>query len=422
MCQLDGLSRMPYKVEVIKSEDNGERVVLVLDESGMPHDLISRYLLRGLFNRSSKTILNQARNICQLYQWGDELGINIEERIYSGEIFGITEIDSLVRYLSLNRRQMRILKGTSSKDTIIPFAGYVTADMQKQKIDDIARYFKWIGSLSLENRSINDPFYTSIGPAMDDLKDRLDALKVRGSSQPRVGLKEDEQQFLISITSPNNKNNPFEHRTRVRNHLIFKMLLLCGARLGELLSLKPEQCKLAGDSPYIIISQNTTKHLDPRKLPPESKTLSRRIYITPELASDIDSYINNERKARGKAAKRAAPYLFLNTWRTPSPMTQSAVQHMCKILRERFPDKLANLHPHRLRHTFNDNLHMMFFNKMGNEAFLKMQRWLNGWVDDSEQGYTYTHLAMELQGKRMLIHLQESIMKGDYEHLHINEY
>ncbi|MGN4936471.1 hypothetical protein ACTFBW_22960 [Aeromonas rivipollensis] len=83
---------MTYKVEVIKSEDSGERYILVLDESGMPHDLISRYLLRGMSSRSSKTVLNQARNICQLYRWGDELGINIEERIYSGEILGYQKL------------------------------------------------------------------------------------------------------------------------------------------------------------------------------------------------------------------------------------------------------------------------------------------------------------------------------------------
>ncbi|MGN4936472.1 hypothetical protein ACTFBW_22965 [Aeromonas rivipollensis] len=80
---------------------------------------------------------------------------------------------------------MKALKETSSSDIITPFAGYVTADMQKQKIDDVTRYFIWLGDLSLEGRFINDPFYTLMGSAMEDLKDRLDALKVREGANKR---------------------------------------------------------------------------------------------------------------------------------------------------------------------------------------------------------------------------------------------
>ncbi|MDN3632566.1 site-specific integrase [Vibrio lentus] len=406
---------MSYQVSVWRIDDNGERAVVVVDDQGIPHDQVSRYLLGKRNNRATKTVLNLGKNVCQLYRWSEELGIDIEDRIKSGQIFGITEIDSLVAYLSMNQRQLKKQnEEQGNDDCVLSFAGYVTASVLAQKIDVAKDYFKWLGNLAIEGRLVTDPYYAAIGPAIKDLNDALDARKVTGTKKARIGLTVEEQQFLLSVTHPEHSQNPFESRTRIRNHLIFKLLMLCGVRLGELLALGTINCHLLGDDPYLRFGQNLTKEVDPRSIPPEAKTLPRNIYLTAELAAEVDSYIMNERKARGRIARKAPPYVFLNTLKEPAPMTEGSIYHMCQLLREKFPKQLANLHPHRLRHSFNDNLALMFADSAGDEEFLKLQRWLNGWSNSSKEGQTYTLRSTEIRGQRCLQMLQENILKGNY--------
>lgn len=404
---------MSYTAKVFRLDDTGERAILVVDENGMPVDLPCRYLLSKRDSRATKTVLNLGKNICQLYRWADECGFDIYDRIRSGHIFGITELDSLVKYLSLNRRQ--VVKQKSSNGNVTAFAGYVSGSMLVQKIDAVTNYFNWLGRLAIEGRLITDPYYAAITPAIKDLNEQLDARKIRTKSKPQVGLTKEEQQFLLKVTHPDYPDNPFELRTRVRNYLIIKTLLLCGVRLGELLALKIEYCHLIGGEPYLYFGQNITKEKDPRKLPPEAKTLGRKIYITNMLATEVDGYILNERKYRGREARKVASYVFLNTNKQPAPMTEGAIYHMIYLLQKKFPDELGNLHPHRLRHAFNDNLVITFADSMPEEEFLKLQRWLNGWTDDSKEGRTYTYLSQEMRAQQCLKQIQDNIINGFYQ-------
>lgn len=403
---------MGYTAKLLRIDDTGERAVLIVDDVGMPIDLPSRYLLGKRESRSARTVLNLAKNVCQLLRWADENNLDIDDRIRSGHIFGIVEIDSLEKYLLLNRKE--VAKQKNSQGNVIAFAGYVSASMLRQKIDASKDYFKWLGQLALEGRLITDPYYAAIGPAMVTLVDQLDARKVKCATPPRIGLTEKEQQFLLEVVSPENPDNPFSQATRVRNYVMIKLLLLCGIRLGELLALKSEDCHLNGNEPYLYFSQNITKEKDPRTLPPEVKTLARKIYLTPELAVEVDSYINNERKARGRAARKAASYVLLNTRKKPAPMTEGAVYHLIQHLRDKFPEELGGLYPHRLRHTFNDNLVHALAESMPEEQFLRLQRWLNGWADDSKEARTYTRRSTAILAQRALTQVQENIIGGHH--------
>jgi integrase len=402
---------MTYKAKIIKLDDTGERAILIVDGIGMPVDLPSRYLLGKRETLATQTVLNLGKNICQLYYWADENSCDIYERIRSGYVFGITEIDSLFKYLALNRRQVVNQKATDNNVTA--FAGYVSGSMLSQKIDAITGFLSWLGELAVEHRHITDPYYAAIRPAMVDLKEQLNARKVKSVVKPRIGLDDKQQSFLLKVIEPNASLNPFDKRTRDRNYLIIKILLTCGVRLGELLALKNENCHLNGDEPYLYFGHNITKENDPRKMPPDAKTVGRKIYITKNIAAEIDRYINTVRKVRGRAARKAASYLFLNTNIKPAPMTEGAIYHLIGSLRSKFSE-LADLHPHRLRHTFNDNLVIMFADSMPEEEFLKLQRWLNGWTDDSHEGGTYTHRSQQLRGQRCLIMMQENIIEGNF--------
>ena len=412
---LSNSTGMKYNAKLLRIDDTGERAVLLVDDIGMPSDLPSRFLLGKRETRSTKTVLNLAKNICQLHRWADESGFDLNERIRSGHIFGITEIDSLAKYLSLNRRQ--VAKRKNSEESVVAFAGYVSGSMLGQKIDTVTSYFTWLGKLAIEGRLITDPYYSAIGPAIKDLNAALDTKKVESKSKPRIGLTEKEQQFLLETTNPEHPENPFEMRTRVRNHLIIKLLLLCGIRLGELLSLKVENCHLIGDEPYLYFGHNITKEKDPRALPPDAKTLGRKIFVTSELAAELDSYVMNERKARGRVARKVVSYVFLNTNKKPAPMTEGAIYHLIQQLKKKFPDELGDLYAHRLRHSFNDNLVLAFADSMSEEEFLKLQRWLNGWSDESKEGRTYTHRSQEIRVQRCLTVVQDNIINGIYQKL-----
>ena len=123
-----------------------------------------------------------------------------------------------------------------------------------------------------------------------------------------------------------------------------------------------------------------------------------------------DNYIRTERKQRGRASAKAAPYLFLNSNVSPKPMTIRGLSHICERIRALDPDMLKSLYPHLLRHTFNDLLVLMSGLNVDSEEFKNLQRELCGWSGDSNQGKNYTKRAREILASQCLQKMEDQFM------------
>ncbi|MEJ1407321.1 MAG: site-specific integrase [Candidatus Sedimenticola sp. (ex Thyasira tokunagai)] len=409
---------MSYRVRMIVSEDSGSRFPLLFSEVGLPIDIANRFLLTRAFGSGYKTVENLAKNILQLYRWADtqkaSVTNEIYERIKSGYLYSHEEVDSLVRYLSKNQRNLY-------KDSnVLEFESYVSGAVLNQKIDAVKVYLKFLGGQGQARRSITDPYYDRIQASVSNLCEALESRKVGELKEPKEGLSHKQQVFLLNCIEPESVNNPFSPRTQYRNYLIIKILYLTGMRSGELLSLRIENCDLKGDEPFLRIVQNTEKQQDPRLRPPEVKTVGRKCYILRSLADEIDHYILIDRKMRGRAARKQPPYLFLGTHKDPKPLSQSSLNGIFSTLREKFMSEVGHIHPHLLRHTFNDNLLRTVGKDMETVEFEKLQRHLCGWASNSEQALKYEQRALAELGRRKLMELQTDLMgtQDDKKELH----
>jgi hypothetical protein len=110
---------MRFVSKIIVMPDHNERTSIIIDSTtGLPADTPTTYLiLNYLGYRSYNTIESKAKNIAQLWNWLDQNGINLSERMLEGDVLTMEEVASLSKWLSINRsnakaKNIRVTGGT----------------------------------------------------------------------------------------------------------------------------------------------------------------------------------------------------------------------------------------------------------------------------------------------------------------------
>lgn len=396
---------MAYSVRLIQVESHGDREVIVCDSEGLPPIDINMYITR-FRSRSQSYRLGIARAITKIYLWAHERNIDITERMKSGEFLDFFEMESFREYLRL-----RIDAPTASPQTIeLAHNTFIGADTYRRRAIRIINYLQFLGNVFSGTRKRTDPYTKNLKTFLTQFGQLVKEHQGLKHANQRYGLTEEAVKKLLWWVDPANPENPFQNRVKLRNQLIVHILLLTGVRDGELLSLRPDALirKFYGDA--LRVTQNTTLELDPRAYPPNVKTYERDIPVSERIAQMTDNYIRTERKQRGRASAKAAPYLFLNSNVSPKPMTIRGLSHICERIRALDPDMLKSLYPHLLRHTFNDLLVLMSGLNVDSEEFKNLQRELCGWSGDSNQGKNYTKRAREILASQCLQKMEDQFM------------
>lgn len=382
---------MTYSVRLVQVESHGDREVIVLDKDGLPPLDINMYITR--FRDCAHTYrVKLARSIVKIYMWAEAQQIDLIERMKSGEFFTFIEMEALKEYL-----RYRVDAPTHSPQSVeIAHKTFVNFDTYRKRANHIVSYLEFHGNVFAGTRKRSDPYAKEMRAFIAQLRQILIERGGLTYSKQRYGLKDEQLTKLLWWMDPNNPQNPFQDRVKLRNQLIVYILLLTGVREGELLSMRPDALVKKPYGYALRVTQNSTLDLDPRMEPPQVKTYARDIPVSDKIAQMIDTYISSERKLRGKAAAKAAPYLILNSNKQPRPMTYRGIYHICERLRKLDPDMFKELLPYQFRHTFNDMFVLISGLDVNSEEFKNMQRELGGWSQDSEQGKNYTKRAREI--------------------------
>lgn len=93
--------------------------------------------------------------------------------------------------------------------------------------------------------------------------------------------------------------------------------------------------------------------MDGRRSPPGQKTIERTVFITNELAAEIDAYIKGPRREAAPARKHG--FLFVNhrrgeTW--GAPMSYAAWESAISVLKKTDGPLLGAVRAHGFRHTY----------------------------------------------------------------------
>lgn len=392
---------MTYFLKTLVSE-NGERNVLICKAGDLPPIYPNLYFA-GIFNQAFQTRRRRAQQLVYLLNWSDSAGINLEERIKSGEGLCYAEMTSLNYHLCIR----------SSKSTKI--TPYVSRASAAARYRESIKYLQFLVRRFADSRREPQEYMDKIRSNLSDLREVFDEHLWRDKKTLRMGLTDVERQHLLELIATGSPSNPFQQRVRQRNALIVHLLLQTGIRIGELLSLRCNCCMSEVDIEFgmrhfLRVDENLFLDEDPRSIPPALKTNSRMIPISEGLAMMIDEFIKSGRLYRGREAKKAPAFLFLSSDQKPKPLSYSALVKMFKRL-----ENVGNadrkvfmeLYPHRFRYTFFENVVRVSNAKPDSEEAKKVLRYLGGWSKTSEQHTLYAQKEIQFLSHMSLNKLHE---------------
>lgn len=396
-------SQVGYRAERTRLQ-SGERFPLIVKAAtGLPCAWACRYSLYRHRTKSISTAKRELEGVCLLYDWADRHGIDLDERIGTGNLFSAQEVEALTEALRISRKAPRILRNQ-------PVARVVKANTHGDYVRSINHYLTWRVSHVTTAMATADPRIPAISGRLKEVKAQLKSSVSSNPQADRLGLTEEQQIFLLQAVHPESSINPFHPETRHRNYALLLLLFELGTRRAEPLTLKGQHLQLNGASPRVIIEPRPDDPDEMRADPPLVKTLGRTLPVSPMLARTLDIYVSQHRRALRNAKKQV--YIFLESVEGHA-MSLASVSDVFEVLRRRFPDELPlDFSPHILRHTWNDRFTAAAKGVGLEEKFLEVVRnYLMGWDKNSKQAARYSRREIERQAGLLMLALQDQMGK-----------
>lgn len=399
---------------------SGERLPLMLDRSsGMPVYYPNLYVLTVLrqTNRSSATIERALREIIVLYNFLIEEKIDLNERINSGNILTLGEIDGLARCCrqsaklntKKNIKRNLVLRLEASRKAHCQMVSHTTS---ANRLRTIHAYLTWLvmeklGCFGL-SASIRARLEWSAENLLPVLRARIPVEKGRETLGDRMGLSSGVLEQLKRTVDPASPKNPWKSEfVRHRNALIMSWLLELGLRRGELLNVKISDIDFRKNE--VMIARRADDKEDPRRAQPKVKTRSRILPLSVELASLTHKYIIEKRIRINGARKHR--YLFVSEL-SGLPMSLSSVNKIFDTIKLRVEDIPDDLCPHVMRHTWNDKFsEIMDANRINEAREMQMRSYLMGWAPTSSTAAVYTKRFVRKMARQASVEMQSKILE-----------
>ncbi|MEE3923317.1 site-specific integrase [Pseudomonas viridiflava] len=393
---------MELSVRRIKSS-NGERFVVLVDETGMPLFYPALYVTVHMRGRSLavNTIQNTLNALKALYAWQSYYGIDLESRFSRRELLQVHEVHSLRDFM-----QKPLLDENDGKVVLISRRPkMVSTSNQYARMSVIADYLGFLaGQHQLPSSSVGR-----------DSSERMVAqIKAnRPKTSTKSSIDRDEKHLddtlldeLEAALKPGSANNPVrEYAVQVRNALMFSILRITGLRRGELLNLMIEDIDFAKNTLRVIRRPDSKE--DIRAYQPVAKTRERTFPLMPELVDQIHRYVLNNRNKVPRAKTHG--YLFVTHKLGTSqgrPLSNAGFGKFMAALRN-IVEGASGIHAHSLRHHWNYS-----FSKTCEEQGItpereeKIRSYLMGWSETSGTAATYNRRHIKEQAGKALLDLQ----------------
>jgi integrase len=192
----------------------------------------------------------------------------------------------------------------------------------------------------------------------------------------------------LEIIQPDSIDNPFMH-SRLRNYLIFSLLINTGIRRGALAKLKVVDCKFYGSYDEITISRRPDDPSDPRRFKPSQKTKAHNSYVPYELMKELKGYIDTVRVTFSAAQEHEMIFISeMNSRGTAGqPLSLIAINAIFAKLGAAVG---FHIHPHMLRHKWNEIFSEAVERQgMSTDEAEKLRKHAMGWSRDSKMAEKY---------------------------------
>tara|TARA_R110001592_G_C13171014_1_gene749845 strand:+ start:223 stop:1446 length:1224 start_codon:yes stop_codon:yes gene_type:complete len=332
------------RIEIV-THKTGEQIPIMLDVSGMPVPLPNEFILarRAL---STNTLVRNLRELVVLYRWLEELNFDLSAKLLARNSFNEAELKgSLIEALRVDQADDR--------------AGTVSPNTFNQRLITIRQFIGWCMDVLTSQLPMSSLDYERLRERKSFILKTLDGSFM--SRQPmrkslRKGLNEAEVDFLLEILHPDaDQGFGRDPVVRVRNYVSVGLMLFCGLRPGELLSLRVEDVQIGAIS-AIRVERRPANLFDKRRPRPQIKRNGRVIPIdNRRLAFALNEYIVTWREVLESKARIESEYLILSD--VGSPLSQSSITQLFQLLRAQYSEHLPeNLTAKSLRHTFSSRI------------------------------------------------------------------
>lgn len=381
-----------FWVRVCRMTD-GERLPLIVDPRGLPVPSPNQW---SLFLRrpqvQSNTLIEELRTIAHVYDWATRRGIDLDERLASGNGLQPTEITALFQNLRYVRKLGRAVAARRLAD--VRDVAVVSGKVHATRVAVARDYVLWGLERTLYRLDVGDPRVSRIQERCERLRrNAINFQCATSDGRPkRVGLSTEQRARLLEIVHPDYPRNPFRRSGRFRNWVLILLLLTFGFRRGESLKLHVTDVNVKGRRPSIRVVRRPGEVEDTRANEPAVKTLGRELPLVPEMARLLDVYIQHHRPRYPESDK--SPFVFFS--KHGKPLSLRMVNAITQQIVRRFPEFTELLSPHVLRYTYNDMIvESARSADVKGEELKAAQNYLNGWSLDSEQSALYSRRAAE---------------------------
>lgn len=332
------------KIELV-THKIGEQIPMMLDAYGMPVVLPNEFILsrRSL---STNTLVRNLRELSVLYRWLEKSNCDLSEKLLAQNSFNEAELKgSLVEALRIDQSNGRI--------------SAVAPNTFNQRLTTIRQFLSWYMDVLTSQLPLSSLDYERLRERKSYLLKTLDgsfmsATPIRTSL--RKGLNEAEVDFLLKVLYPDVEQSfGRDSAVKFRNYISVGLMLFCGLRPGELLSLRVEDVEVGAIS-AIKVERRAPDPLDSRRPRPQIKRNGRVIPIDNKvLAIALNDYIVTWREELESKSNDESDYLILND--EGGPLSQSSITQFFQLLRMQYAGHLPeNLTAKSLRHTFSSRL------------------------------------------------------------------
>ena len=385
---------------------DGELLPALIDRSHGPVLDTLRYAIAALRNagRAENTIEGHLRAIAIARRWARTNGLSLEERMAAGIGLNERELESLS--YTLKTEHARSKKEGPPRSNVLPFArsgseairrlpkspGQILAPQTgANRVRFVSGYLEWLAR------------HSPAEDARQRLRDTVASLNARAktslrpATDPKKGLSTEQRERLLAVVVPSSPENPFRtEAVRYRNLSLIACLDQTGMRRGELAGLRIRDIDFRQLT--ISIHRRAPDPKDPRRQRPRTKTNARKVPMKLELSDILFHYLTVWRRA--ESGSRRHDYLFIAHGGT-NPGAPLSPRSIGKIFDALQPVLGFDLHPHLLRHTWNDR----FSDEIDRSARLgkktataqeeRLRNYLMGWSPDSKMAERYSRRHIE---------------------------
>lgn len=349
--------------------------------------------------------------------------IAIEQRFMRKSYLSPVECDHLRRAAQTHmgpgtKAESNIVSLTAGKRGFKPAVKTVASATAYTRLTEMANYLQWLAE-DLGEPAMNSEQSFEIERMHTNILKLRPTVRSLGSDPEQSAWSIRDDALLHEIIEPGSPRNPFKDLgTQTRNYLAIQIMRIAGKRKSEVLNIQARDIDTRRQQLSIV--RRPDSKLDPRLDQPRVKTREHTLSVIPEVIQIYQDYLVHRRKVPG-AAKH--PYLLVNHKAGPTqgqPMTKGALEEVFRTIKQAEP-RLSHLHPHLLRHHFNEKLSEQFDQRAGErneDEEAKVRANLNGWSEQSDMAKVYNKRHIARKARDAGLNTQEALaqaMRGGKE-------